>query len=301
MGDTAGPDGDNVEALPPHPVSRGPSPGGAVASLDTGLGPRMPDSRVACGTRSLRRTWTLPTVTLSCVPARAAGDDERRRGCVGGEGDERDALHGRAWVRDITGGLSVQAIVQYLRTWDMVESVTLREEEEDTICWKMSKVRLFVVSSAYQMFFMAKVQFPCHRAIWKSKATPRCKFFMWLAVHLKCLTADNLRRPGWPCDPLCSLCHVESEDCDHLFILCRFSCEVWGRLRAWSAVDFPIPGSAFGSTEEWWLRAREKVHKNARRNFDTVVILVHWKLWKERNARIFYNKISSAAQVLQSI
>ncbi|KAE8775266.1 hypothetical protein D1007_52257 [Hordeum vulgare] len=40
----------------------------------------MPDSRVACGTRSLRRTWTLPTVTLSCVPARAAGDDERRRG-----------------------------------------------------------------------------------------------------------------------------------------------------------------------------------------------------------------------------
>ncbi|KAE8817694.1 hypothetical protein D1007_04806 [Hordeum vulgare] len=65
------------------------------------------------------------------------------------------------------------------------------------------------------------------------------------------------------------------QDCDHLFILGRFSGEVWGKLRTWSATDFPIPGSTFGSTEEWWLRAKEKVHKNARSNFNTVVILVH--------------------------
>ncbi|KAE8810064.1 hypothetical protein D1007_13271 [Hordeum vulgare] len=42
------------------------------------------------------------------------------------------------------------------------------------------------------------------------------------------------------------------------------------RLKTWLAVDFPIPGWAFGSTEDWWLWAREKVHKNAKRNFDTV-------------------------------
>ncbi|KAE8775935.1 hypothetical protein D1007_51507 [Hordeum vulgare] len=157
----------------------------------------------------------------------------------------------------------------------MVESIMLREEEQDTMCWKMSKDRLFSVSSTYQMFFMAKVHFPCHRAIWKSKATPWCKFFMWLAVHRKCFTADNVRRRGWPSDPLCSLCHVEPKDRDHLFILFQFPGEVWGRLRTWTAVDFPIPGSTFSSIEEWWVRAREKVHKNARRNFDMVVIIVH--------------------------
>ncbi|KAE8789481.1 hypothetical protein D1007_36281 [Hordeum vulgare] len=136
--------------------------------------------------------------------------------------------------------LLVQAIAQYPRIWDMVESVTLREEEQDTIYWKMSKDGLFSASSADQMFFMAKVHFPRHRAIWKSKATSRCKFFMWLAVHRKCLTVETLRRRAWPCDSLCSLCHVEPEDCDHLFILCRFPGEVWGRLRSWSVVDFPM-------------------------------------------------------------
>ncbi|KAE8807656.1 Alpha-L-arabinofuranosidase 1 [Hordeum vulgare] len=38
----------------------------------------------------------------------------------------------------------------------MVESITLREEEQDTMCWKMSKDMLVSVSSAYQMFFIAK-------------------------------------------------------------------------------------------------------------------------------------------------
>jgi hypothetical protein len=27
--------------------------------------------------------------------------------------------------------------------------------------------------------------------------------------------------------------------------------------------------------------------KNMRRDFDTVTILLHWKLWKERNSRVF--------------
>ncbi|KAE8818920.1 putative alpha-ketoglutarate-dependent dioxygenase ABH5 [Hordeum vulgare] len=58
--------------------------------LDTGLGPRMPDSCVACGTRSRRCTWMLPTITLSCVPARATGDGEHRRGRACGEGDVID-------------------------------------------------------------------------------------------------------------------------------------------------------------------------------------------------------------------
>jgi hypothetical protein len=31
-----------------------------------------------------------------------------------------DALSGRRWVRNIRGGLSVQAILQYLRTWEVI-------------------------------------------------------------------------------------------------------------------------------------------------------------------------------------
>lgn len=35
-----------------------------------------------------------------------------------------------------------------------------------------------------------------------------------------------------------------------------------------------------------------------RRNFDTIAILLHWRVWKERNVRIFDNVASSADRLL---
>ena len=34
-----------------------------------------------------------------------------------------------------------------------------------------------------------------------------------------------------------------------------------------------------------------------KKNFDTIVILLHWRIWKERNARILDNVASSADRV----
>jgi nuclear pore complex protein Nup210 len=41
--------------------------------------------------------------------------------------------------------------------------------------------------------------------------------------------------------------------------------------------------------EDWWIRARREVQKSDRRRFDSLVILVAWTLWKQRNARVFGN------------
>lgn len=49
--------------------------------------------------------------------------------------------------------------------------------------------------------------------------------------------------------------------------------------------------------EEWWLKAREGIPKPTKKNFDTILILLHWRIWKERNVRIFDNVISSADRV----
>jgi hypothetical protein len=132
------------------------------------------------------------------------------------------------------------------------------------------------------MFFAANIRFPCAGAIWKSKAPARCKFFMWLVVHQRCLTADNLQRQGWPNNINCQLCLAAPETCAHLFTHCRFTMRVWQLIRAWTGAVFQIPSSLFRSTEEWWVQVRKRVPKNLRTDFDTVTILVHLKLWKER-------------------
>jgi hypothetical protein len=41
--------------------------------------------------------------------------------------------------------------------------------------------------------------------------------------------------------------------------------------------------------QTWWLTARRRVERRDRRTFDTLVLLVCWRLWKQRNARVFQN------------
>lgn len=45
-----------------------------------------------------------------------------------------DGLFGRRWVRDIAGGLSVQAIVECIRLWDALESVRLSALPDTIVC-----------------------------------------------------------------------------------------------------------------------------------------------------------------------
>ncbi|XBI41835.1 hypothetical protein VPH35_126241 [Triticum aestivum] len=151
------------------------------------------------------------------------------------------------------------------------------------------------------MFFMAGIRFPCYKPIWKSKAPPRCRFFMWLVVHRRCLTADNLLRRGWPSNSTCPLCLAEPEDCTHLFVHCRYTQHLWSIFMQWTGAHFSIPDDSCNTTEDWWLSARKSIPKANRRDFDTIAILVHWRIWKERNARIFQHTASTANSVLDLI
>jgi hypothetical protein len=103
----------------------------------------------------------------------------------------------------------MQAMAQYLMIWDIMHTTNLSPEMHDQPLWRLTEDRQFSASSAYKMFFMASVNFACAKPIWKSKAPPRCKFFMWLVVHRRCLTADNLQRRNWPSH---TCCHYASQN-----------------------------------------------------------------------------------------
>lgn len=211
------------------------------------------------------------------------------------------ALSNNRWIKDIKGGVSRAALAQYLRLWDELLQVQLSDDSTDTLVWYHSGDGRYSTSSAYSLFFAANKRFPCAKPIWKSKAPARYKFFMWLAVHQRCLTADNLQRRGWPNSGSCQLCQADAETCAHLFVHCSFSIQVWRMIRVWSSAMFLVPGSRFTSTEDWWLVARKQVPKARRRDFDTVTILIHWRIWKERNSRIFDGAQHSAEEVFESI
>lgn len=148
---------------------------------------------------------------------------------------------------------------------------------------------------------MANVHFACNKTIWGSKAPPRCKFFMWLVVHRKFLTSDNLLRRGYPASISCPLYFSEPEDCTHLFIHHRFTQQVWRFLKFWTGADFVVPDDQHGCIEGWWLQARAGIPKPMRGNFHTIAILMHWRLWKEKNSRVFDHMANNADRVFDLV
>jgi hypothetical protein len=53
--------------------------------------------------------------------------------------------------------------------------------------------------------------------------------------------------------------------------------------------------------EQWWLLVRKRGPKNLRKDYDVVVILMHWRIWKERNSRVFDSVHYSAEDVFEMI
>ena len=51
----------------------------------------------------------------------------------------------------------------------------------------------------------------------------------------------------------------------------------------------------------WWTRARKRIHKDDRQCFDSMVILICWMIWKERNKRTFDRQIRTIHEVLDRV
>jgi hypothetical protein len=89
----------------------------------------------------------------------------------------------------------------------------LQPDLQDEHCWR---------------FFLDTVCFAPWKLIWKTWAPIRHRwFFIWLAVHKCCWTADGLACRGLPPPATCLLCHQENEAINPTLASCVFSCQVW--------------------------------------------------------------------------
>jgi hypothetical protein len=135
----------------------------------------------------------------------------------------------------------------------------------------------------------------------KAKVEPKCRFFAWTLFHKRILTADNLHKRGWPCNPICCLCNSAPKTILHLCKDCPFSREVW--IKVLSRANLPLlTGSpSVTSLYEWWMDLRSLCSRQARRDFDGLLIHFWWSLWLERNNIIFHNQHRSVDHVAMAV
>lgn len=138
----------------------------------------------------------------------------------------RDGLHGRAWVRCITGGLSVLEITDYLHLWATVDGIQLHDQP-DRVIWRWTEDGRYSAKSAYSMMHAGSIVMPGYRLIWKTWAPLWVKIFLWLAMKRRHWTGDRRARHGLETREPCYLCDQGTETIDHIIAACPFSREVW--------------------------------------------------------------------------
>jgi hypothetical protein len=174
----------------------------------------------------------------------------RRKSCT-----VQQAFQNHAWTADIQGVVTIEIIVEYIQLWELLLDIQLQPEVEDTHFWRLSANGKYSAKSGYDHLFMGATLFkPCER-IWKSWAPPKCRFFLWLAVHKRYWTAHRLARWGLTHPDKCPLYDQEDENIDHLLVSCVFSRQVWYYALRQVDLHSLAPQPTDLVFDDWWEKA----------------------------------------------
>lgn len=83
-----------------------------------------------------------------------------------------DAIPGNAWVCDITGALSANAITDYFRLWELLRNVQL-SDVPDRLLWKWDTSSVYSASLAYRALFLGAARPLGARELWKVSVPQR--------------------------------------------------------------------------------------------------------------------------------
>ena len=182
-----------------------------------------------------------------------------------------------------------------LATENKQETWTPQEGIPDRHIWRFSDSGEYSAKSAYEILFQGAVYFGPAQRIWKSHAPPKCRFFMWLAAHNRCWTADRLARRGLPHPARCLLCDQEEENIQHLLVGCVFTRQFWFSLLRRFGLSTLTPQPQDISFDDWWEKAEVSVAGELRKGLNSLIILGAWSVWRHRNDCVFNGTVPNVA------
>jgi len=87
------------------------------------------------------------------------------------------ALHEDGWIRDISGALTVQVIMDYLLVWNLTRDVQLVPGRPDNICWKWTSDKCYSTSSALRCILYRAASGPWCQGTTQDTCTGKVQVF----------------------------------------------------------------------------------------------------------------------------
>lgn len=97
---------------------------------------------------------------------------------------------------------------------------------------------------------------------------------------------------------MCSLCRLDAEFENHIFLHCTYTTKVWNFFRQVMSLHFVVPESVEDLFCQWGRGAKGPQGKMF---LEVILLGVVWGIWKERNRRVFKDKAKSVWAVIDSI
>jgi hypothetical protein len=130
-------------------------------------------------------------------------------------------LHNDNWIKALRARITTTTQLQeFIGLWIRLQNVQLQPDVQDTITCKWTADGTYSTHSAYRIQFRGSHRKFQHDLIWKARTENKCKIHVWILMHDKILTADNLQKRGWPHQEHCVLCNRPLEIGLHLSLLC---------------------------------------------------------------------------------
>jgi hypothetical protein len=156
----------------------------------------------------------------------------------------------------------------------------------DRLVWQWTSSGAFLSSSTYYVLLLGQQSIEGTKELWKVRAPSNCKFFVWLTLLCRSWTFDRLQRHGLQNNGPCALCSQKSETISHMLVQCVFSREIWFKVFMLFDRKQLCPAQD-DSLASWWLRSQQLIPKGWRNVFDSMVVLVCWGVWLQRNDWVF--------------
>lgn len=199
------------------------------------------------------------------------------------------------WTHGLWRMSTVTEMAEFVELWDRVQGVQFTDSQ-DELHWRWTANGEYTAKSTYSIQFSGSFTTVDSQVLWKAPMEGKHKFFAWLLVQSKILTADKLLLRNWNCNLLCALCTASLETADHLCLHCPFAMQVWSLATAWSENLIQLP-PANCTTEDWWRLSLRALPKSKRRTKAALLIYFAWNIWKERNRRVFQGRDMTSLQI----
>ncbi|KAJ4790703.1 RNA-directed DNA polymerase (reverse transcriptase)-related family protein [Rhynchospora pubera] len=199
---------------------------------------------------------------------------------------------------------NAELLCRVIKQWDIIYYNTqncrnmhfmLVDIDINSGAWKWTSNGIYSTNSAYHILSNTGVTSSFHPTLWKIKAPPRVKIFLWLLILDRLLTQKNLLVRGWPTGSTCPSCNSGLlESSEHLFLQCHYATNVWSLLQ----IHLRLPFLHFAQDNLTFCLT----HRNLRiKNWDIIWAATTWKLWKARNKRIFQDLETPPHLILKEI